>query len=345
MPKEIHFLKYGDSMNLGDEIQSLAAMKLLKSIGVQVGNGIDRGLFQSDKQVKLLINGYFSQTHIDRLLSSRNIQPIFSNIHLSWPDTDKLVSTMSKMKKYQPIGCRDRDMLKIAQDHNVSSFFNYCLTLTLDKRKTAPIRGKVFVVDLEKLFPLPEEITKRKNIEYISHEVSESDMSNCRHKFAMAQELLDMYRDRAELVITSRLHCALPCIAMGIPVILFHNANSPRMQLASEFININCLPLPDRVYAGYREKFLNRTIKGHHVHAIHSDSLIRRIFDWMHSVDKEEISNIKFNRRLAKKARVYYSQRSKYYREEIDWHPQPLDIEEIKSGIVSKFAKQIRDSL
>lgn len=35
-----------------------------------------------------------------------------------------------------------------------------------------------------------------------------------------AEALLKKYRDNAELVVTGALHCASPCIAMGIPTIL-----------------------------------------------------------------------------------------------------------------------------
>src|SRR5690606_24210023 len=38
-------------------------------------------------------------------------------------------------------------------------------------------------------------------------------------RFATAKELLKYYRDEAGLVITSRIHCAMPCAAMGIPVV------------------------------------------------------------------------------------------------------------------------------
>ena len=34
-----------------------------------------------------------------------------------------------------------------------------------------------------------------------------------------------MYRSRAKLVVTTLLHCALPAIAMGIPVVVFYPLN------------------------------------------------------------------------------------------------------------------------
>ncbi|RYF99012.1 MAG: hypothetical protein EOO02_17785 [Chitinophagaceae bacterium] len=44
-------------------------------------------------------------------------------------------------------------------------------------------------------------------------------------KFEMAEELLKKYA-RAKLVITSRIHCALPCLAMGTPVIFVNGFDS-----------------------------------------------------------------------------------------------------------------------
>src|SRR5262249_30318207 len=40
-----------------------------------------------------------------------------------------------------------------------------------------------------------------------------------------AQELLETYRSRAKFIITTLLHCALPAIAMGIPVVVFYPLN------------------------------------------------------------------------------------------------------------------------
>jgi hypothetical protein len=35
----------------------------------------------------------------------------------------------------------------------------------------------------------------------------------------IAGELLDFYRRRAARVVTTRIHCAMPCFAMGIPTV------------------------------------------------------------------------------------------------------------------------------
>src|SRR5690606_30999823 len=44
-------------------------------------------------------------------------------------------------------------------------------------------------------------------------------------KFKMAETLLKKYA-KAKLVITSRIHCALPCLAMGTPVIFVNGFDS-----------------------------------------------------------------------------------------------------------------------
>ena len=75
-------------------------------------------------------------------------------------------------------------------------------------------------------------------VEHVSHHdditVSPKD------RMKKARDLLELYRDKARLVITSRLHCALPCAAMGIPVImiLISSQELNRLRLAEEVIPV-----------------------------------------------------------------------------------------------------------
>lgn len=58
--------------------------------------------------------------------------------------------------------------------------------------------------------------------DYVTHKVSKSVYPTEEALFAHADELLRRY-ERAPFVVTSRLHCSLPCIAMGTPVwVPFH---------------------------------------------------------------------------------------------------------------------------
>lgn len=54
--------------------------------------------------------------------------------------------------------------------------------------------------------------------EYIHHLYRPEDFSNEKQMFEEAEKLLNKYA-KAKLVVTSRIHCALPCLSMGTPVI------------------------------------------------------------------------------------------------------------------------------
>lgn len=57
-------------------------------------------------------------------------------------------------------------------------------------------------------------------VQFVSHDYPLS-LSH-KERFAIAENLLKKYAT-AKLVITSRIHCALPCLALGTPVILCVN--------------------------------------------------------------------------------------------------------------------------
>ena len=59
------------------------------------------------------------------------------------------------------------------------------------------------------------------NAEYIEHEINNVFESEDK-KFEYADRLLKRY-ENARFVVTSRIHCALPCLAMGTPVLYVDN--------------------------------------------------------------------------------------------------------------------------
>lgn len=60
--------------------------------------------------------------------------------------------------------------------------------------------------------------------EYISHVVSEKNYRSEVNKFNYARVLLEKY-SRAKYVVTSRIHCAIPCLGMDTPVLFIYNIN------------------------------------------------------------------------------------------------------------------------
>src|SRR5690606_7942285 len=162
------------------------------------------------------------------------------------------------LKKHEPIGCRDQFTADTLNEKGIKAYFTGCLTLTLDsyKVKDSERNDKIYIVDPLYSYPRPEKVfynTKQtvKNIingkafqlgkknkhlknfiseevlrkaEYIIQELP-SNIYTDAQKFQMAENLLNKYA-RAKLVITSRIHCALPCLALGTPVIFVNGFDS-----------------------------------------------------------------------------------------------------------------------
>ncbi len=59
-----------------------------------------------------------------------------------------------------------------------------------------------------------QENAQKVNQRYVDYHSLSEDL------YTRSLNLLDDYKKRAKLVITGALHCASPCIAMGIPVVL-----------------------------------------------------------------------------------------------------------------------------
>jgi Polysaccharide pyruvyl transferase len=224
--------------NIGDEIQSLAALKFLPRVDHLIP--IDEvHTFRSPRgrPVKVILNGYFTCVP-DAWPPSDHIDPLIISFHLSdqsYPDGPVAGPNRGRpatvvlphgdglnfFKKAKYLGCRDLVTVEhLASVGLNSAFFSGCLTLTLDC-SWAYRSGKVYVVDVNYdtrliLESLPVEMRAR--VEFVTHNLQDAEDMGPEARFSKAQELVYKYKT-AELVITSRLHCALPCLALGTPCI------------------------------------------------------------------------------------------------------------------------------
>ena len=80
-------------------------------------------------------------------------------------------------------------------------------------------RTAAFYYGYKKIFS--ENILKK--AKYFSHLVDASNFKNEEEKFLYAENLISKY-SRAKMVITSKIHCALPCLSLETPV-LYTNAS------------------------------------------------------------------------------------------------------------------------
>ena len=246
-------LKYAENeqfFNVGDNIQSLAAKQFLPKVDQYV-NRENLGEYKGEP-IKMILNGWFTHNAAN-WVPAENIIPLFVSFHMNNTAAPLMLSEkgIEYLKKHQPIGCRDKYTVNTLKKHNIDAYFTGCLTLTLDSYKVEdsqrtdniylvdPLYGyitqrkltrnyKSFIKSVlnGKIFELGKRKKHLKN--FISKELLESaiyvnqeppaNTYTDEQKFEMAEKLLHDYA-RAKLVITSRIHCALPCLAMGTPVI------------------------------------------------------------------------------------------------------------------------------
>lgn len=233
--------KYNFSKNIGDNIQTIAAEQFLP----QIDKRFDRDNLRSISETELylmIMNGWFSHFPENCFPPSNSILPIFIGFHISYGNrTEKHFLSpkcINYLKSHEPIGCRDKRTMRLLTAKGVKAFYSKCLTLTLPKRTVEPKNPRVFLVDAAHI-PIPKKI--RQNAVLMSHDIQ--DVWGDEIKFLMAKRLLKIYRKTAGLIITTKLHCALPCIAMGIPVIFFGNPSEERILLLNDInVKINELP-------------------------------------------------------------------------------------------------------
>jgi hypothetical protein len=129
---------------------------------------------------------------------------------------------MEFFRRHQPIGCRDIYTEGLLRARGVDAFTSNCLSLTLPRRIENPeMQSEIFVVSRDEriLSHIPKSIAP---FTFVSHYTGSGDFAS---NMALAEQLLQAYCSRAKLIVTTLLHCALPAVAMGIPVVLFYPIN------------------------------------------------------------------------------------------------------------------------
>ena len=278
-------VKMGTAKNLGDYHQAIASRQFMNTDVF-----IDRDMLRSydGDKCKLIMNGWFMHKP-EEFPPSEKITPLITSFHVSPSKANRILQKegIDYLKKYEPIGCRDYETLRILTGRGIKAYFSGCLTLTLGKTYRHKVEKKnALIVDpvlpftegsvIKKIFNLgvicfmfvhfrkvlviSKKIraciceggrglkawlrmlyaaaaflkTYRRlfsehlllNADYLSNIIPWKDLSDGRdvdvQLMECADKLLKEY-EKYPLVITSRIHCALPCTAMGTPVIFIND--------------------------------------------------------------------------------------------------------------------------
>ncbi len=262
------------TQNLGDDIQAIAARQFLPNVDYY----LDRESlsdFQAGRSVYTIFNGWFlHRTH--KWPPSPDIKPLFISFHIATSASSQLLSGASirYLEQYQPIGARDLFTAEALKRHGVEAYFSGCLTLTLKgfspPRPEGGRRG-VLVIDLtpeveaairamgrtdlifatqmlhtslsdrsRSISPLKKLIKKlvpSHRYSELQYMLSGKSPLNPEHRLLLAEKRLEQIAS-AQLVVTSRLHVALPAAALGTPVLFVpRDIDDPRFEGLKELVN------------------------------------------------------------------------------------------------------------
>ncbi len=208
------------SDNIGDDMQSLV---LRRWLGYREDEILyfdrDRHHFVGDRQpdsnsVQLLVNAFIGEGALPIPQNEAfEIQPIFLAIHMASVAHDN-PEKLDQLRKFAPVGCRDKQALRECEQHDVPAYYAGCPTI-LCEPADIPHDIDILLVDIDprKLPALPE----RRVIRYSSNmNVRQDTPVAVRREMCLRRwELLS----RSRLVVTSKLHAAMPALGMGRPVV------------------------------------------------------------------------------------------------------------------------------
>lgn len=245
-------MKYGvivfkKTENIGDDIQSYAAMKQLPKIDYFIEREeLDTFLPSKDEYVKVIMGGWYLHNYLN-FPPSPFIDPLIISAHFTNHLKNQIPEYLSNggldyLKQYQPIGLRDSVVKKYLDEAGIENYFSGCLTLTIDAFKIKKSKS-ICVVDVSReIEKKVKKFCEKENVffEKYTHKINleENLKLSYESRFENVEKLLKNYQ-KQQLVITTRLHCALPCLAMGVPVLyIYDSKNIDVSNRLSEYIDL-----------------------------------------------------------------------------------------------------------
>lgn len=214
-------LKYS-SQNIGDEIQSVAAMRFLPQIDYYMHRErLDKFKSDNDERVKLIMNAWWmwNPSHFP---PSKDVEPLLVSMYIRDSIREKFLRPEVKkyLEEHGPVGCRDLSTVNYLQENGVPAYFSGCLTLTLQGNKELKKRvGGNYILCVDTPEEIVEAIKERTDRPVYDITRMLTVSVNSVQRLELARIMLYVYHN-AHCVVTPRLHVALPCVAFETPVML-----------------------------------------------------------------------------------------------------------------------------
>jgi lipopolysaccharide biosynthesis glycosyltransferase len=152
-----------------------------------------------------------------------NLDPVFVAMHLNTDAVkNKMKQSREYLSKHWPIGARDTSTQSFFESIGVHAVFSACMTMTLQPSSLynhTRTKG-ILIVDVSEkgLGVVPGHIKKQATM--LTARIDDPNLLDDQlGRYIQAQEM-KAHLEAAQVVITQRLHVALPAASMGTPVIL-----------------------------------------------------------------------------------------------------------------------------
>ncbi len=220
-----------DTRNIGDDIQSYVTQRFLPRVDYYIDrNHMDEFVPEKEEKVATIINGWFLQYTLNWPFSPY-VKPLPISMHFTykdwfWDTTDRPYHLqgygLEYLKSIEPIGCRDSHTLKLLESKGVKTEYTGCMTLTLKPFENVEKKDYICAVDVsDKIVEKIKETTDME-VKVVTHTVPEKYYElSWEERMKNVEDLLKLYQG-ARAVVSYRLHCALPCLALGTPTILLN---------------------------------------------------------------------------------------------------------------------------
>lgn len=230
-------LYYKDTDNIGDDIQSYAASRFLPRIDYMIDReNIESFAPEKKEYVYTIMNAWYIHDKYNFNFSPY-IYPLFISMFFkNFPYEDGIMygidylndNVIADLKEHSPVGARDIHTKKIFDKLGIENYFSGCLTLTIEKFSDVKKGDYIVVVGLNN-----DEINYIKSktnrpIKIIKQDVKRGIFSGETWEVRKQRviDLLKIYQG-AHMVITNKLHCSLPCLALETPVLLLYDKSFP----------------------------------------------------------------------------------------------------------------------
>lgn len=249
---ETGILGFIGSKNIGDYVQTKAVIDLVGSKNIKI---LDRENLDkyNDTVIQTIINGWFMESP-ENWPPSEKIKPLFISFHLNPSIETELLKdeSIKYFKSHEPVGCRDIYTRDILLEKGINAYYSSCITTTIDRnnylKSKTQAEGIIVIGAFDRLKPTLDYKSsvklllsifkypfkkidytlklskfnrhlKSQNVKIKRYsQLNKRPIKSHNEGLNLASEMLEKIAE-SEVMITSRIHAALPALAMGLKVI------------------------------------------------------------------------------------------------------------------------------